>query len=213
MGKRKTHISWASVLRCSRPSSSTLPRWICPWPDPHSTTRFTARVEVDGSVVLASTSHVYESPVQRGPRSIHARRPAYGFASPYSNRAAAAVRVGGRRFRPPNLKIFSICRSPIENKAQYLVVVVEFQGRTMPDAKKLFETLVREHADMLTVYLRAALGDVPEVDDLFQETMIVAWRRLDDFDQTRSFAAWLRESPATCSGRTTAASANTDSPP
>ena len=62
----------------------------------------------------------------------------------------------------------------------------------MPDAKKLFETLVREHADMLMVYLRAALGDVPEVDDLFQETMIVAWRRLDDFDQTRSFAAWLR---------------------
>ena len=62
----------------------------------------------------------------------------------------------------------------------------------MPDAEKLFEALVREHADMLTVYLKAALGDVAEVDDLFQETMIVAWRRLDDFDQTRPFGAWLR---------------------
>ena len=62
----------------------------------------------------------------------------------------------------------------------------------MPDAEKLFETLVREHADMLSVYLKAALGEVPEVDDLFQETMIVAWRRLDDFDQTRPFGAWLR---------------------
>ena len=62
----------------------------------------------------------------------------------------------------------------------------------MPDAKRLFEALVREHADMLTVYLRSALGDVSDVDDLFQETMVVAWRRLDDFDQTRSFAAWLR---------------------
>ena len=62
----------------------------------------------------------------------------------------------------------------------------------MPNAEKLFETLVREHADMLSVYLKAALGDVAEVDDLFQETMIVAWRRLDDFDQTRPFGAWLR---------------------
>ena len=62
----------------------------------------------------------------------------------------------------------------------------------MPHAKKLFETLVREHADMLTVYLRSALGDVSDVDDLFQETMVVAWRRLDDFDHTRPFGPWLR---------------------
>ena len=62
----------------------------------------------------------------------------------------------------------------------------------MPDARKLFEALVREHAPMLTAYLRAALGDTPDVDDVFQETMIVAWRRLDDFDQTRPFGQWLR---------------------
>lgn len=62
----------------------------------------------------------------------------------------------------------------------------------MPDARKLFEALVREHADMLVAYLTAALGNVPEVDDLFQEAMIVAWRRLDDYDQTRPFSAWLR---------------------
>ena len=52
----------------------------------------------------------------------------------------------------------------------------------MPDAKKLFEALVREHADMLTVYLRSAVGNQTDVDDLFQETMVIAWRRLDDFD-------------------------------
>ncbi len=62
----------------------------------------------------------------------------------------------------------------------------------MPDAKKLFEALVREHADMLTVYLRSALGDNSDVDDLFQETMVVAWQRLDDFDHTRPFGPWLR---------------------
>jgi RNA polymerase sigma-70 factor (ECF subfamily) len=62
----------------------------------------------------------------------------------------------------------------------------------MPDAQKLFEALVREHAEMLLVYLRSALGSTSDVDDLFQETMIVAWRRLDDFDQTRPFGVWLR---------------------
>ena len=62
----------------------------------------------------------------------------------------------------------------------------------MPDARKLFETLVREHADMLTIYLRSSLGNISDVDDVFQETMIVAWRRLDDFDHTRPFGPWLR---------------------
>ena len=62
----------------------------------------------------------------------------------------------------------------------------------MPDAKKLFEALIREHTDMLVVYLKASLGNSTDVDDVFQETMIVAWKRLDDFDQTRPFAPWLR---------------------
>jgi RNA polymerase sigma-70 factor (ECF subfamily) len=62
----------------------------------------------------------------------------------------------------------------------------------MPNAKKLFEALVREHADMLTTFLKSAMGDSSDVDDLFQETMVIAWRRLDEFDQTRSFGPWLR---------------------
>lgn len=62
----------------------------------------------------------------------------------------------------------------------------------MPDARKLFEMLVREHADMLTIYLRSALGNTPDVDDIFQETMVVAWKRLDDFDPDRPFGPWLR---------------------
>lgn len=62
----------------------------------------------------------------------------------------------------------------------------------MPDPRKLFEALVREHAGMLTVYLQSVLGNRSDVDDLFQETMMVAWRRLDDFDHTRPFGPWLR---------------------
>jgi len=58
--------------------------------------------------------------------------------------------------------------------------------------KDLFEILVREHADMLTVYLRCALRDSAPVDDLFQETMMTAWRNLDRFDRSKPFGPWLR---------------------
>ena len=59
-------------------------------------------------------------------------------------------------------------------------------------AKDVFEILMRENAEMLLAFLRSNLSDAHAVDDLFQETMIVAWRRLDDFDQERSFGKWLR---------------------
>jgi RNA polymerase sigma factor (sigma-70 family) len=64
--------------------------------------------------------------------------------------------------------------------------------RHRQDAKAVFEILVHEHADMLEGYLRSLLGAGSSVDDLFQETMLVAWRRLGDFDRSRSFAAWVR---------------------
>ncbi|QGJ70449.1 RNA polymerase sigma factor [Planctomycetales bacterium 10988] len=60
------------------------------------------------------------------------------------------------------------------------------------NAQELFEILVRDHAEMLTLYLRSLIRDPGTVDDLFQETMLVAWRRLDDFDRNRSFGPWLR---------------------
>lgn len=56
----------------------------------------------------------------------------------------------------------------------------------------IFEILIREHADMLVAYLRSLNGADPGVDDLFQQTMLVAWRRLDDYDRSRPFGPWLR---------------------
>lgn len=56
----------------------------------------------------------------------------------------------------------------------------------------VFEILVREHADLLTAYLRTLLWDDTAVDDVFQEAMLVAWRRLDDYDRDRPFGPWLR---------------------
>ena len=51
---------------------------------------------------------------------------------------------------------------------------------------------MRENADMLMAYLRSSLDNTADIDDLFQETMIVAWRRLDDYDRTRPFGLWVR---------------------
>jgi RNA polymerase sigma-70 factor (ECF subfamily) len=56
----------------------------------------------------------------------------------------------------------------------------------------LFEILVRENADALTAFLRASVQDHAAADDLFQETMLVAWRRIGDYDRARPFGAWLR---------------------
>ncbi len=66
-----------------------------------------------------------------------------------------------------------------------------FRSRTH-EGQEVFEILVRENADMLLAYLRSSVERTADVDDLFQETMVVAWRRLDDYDRARPFGAWLR---------------------
>ncbi|MBX3381331.1 MAG: sigma-70 family RNA polymerase sigma factor [Phycisphaeraceae bacterium] len=55
-----------------------------------------------------------------------------------------------------------------------------------------FEQLARLHAEMLSAYLRSLLGSSSMLDDLFQEVLVVAWRRMKDFDRSRPFDAWLR---------------------
>lgn len=60
------------------------------------------------------------------------------------------------------------------------------------DARQFFEILAREHGPMLSVYLRAVVRDSAVEDDLFQETMLVAWRTIERFDRTRPFGPWLR---------------------
>ena len=62
----------------------------------------------------------------------------------------------------------------------------------MSTATDVFEILMREHAEMLLAFLRSMVRDSHAVDDLFQETMVIAWRRIDDFDRSRSFGKWIR---------------------
>jgi RNA polymerase sigma-70 factor (ECF subfamily) len=56
----------------------------------------------------------------------------------------------------------------------------------------VFEILVREHADMLIAFLRSIVLQSDAVEDLFQESMLVAWRRLGDYDRSMPFGPWLR---------------------
>ncbi|MDF1841746.1 MAG: sigma-70 family RNA polymerase sigma factor [Rubripirellula sp.] len=58
--------------------------------------------------------------------------------------------------------------------------------------RKAFEILARENSRMLMVYLRSLVRDEATIDDLFQESMIVAWRKLDECDADRPFGPWLR---------------------
>jgi len=58
--------------------------------------------------------------------------------------------------------------------------------------REVFSVLVREHTDMLLTYIRSTIRDAATVEDIFQETMLVAWRRFDDYDQSRPLACWLR---------------------
>ena len=60
-----------------------------------------------------------------------------------------------------------------------------------PSARELFEVLVREHGDALLASIRATAG-AAHADDIFQDTVLVAWRRLADYDRTRPFGPWLR---------------------
>jgi len=70
-------------------------------------------------------------------------------------------------------------------------LTVNQQGMSGQD---VFEILVREHSDMLMAYLRSLLGSRAgtSADDLFQQSMLVAWRRLGDYDRSRPFGPWLR---------------------
>ncbi len=59
-------------------------------------------------------------------------------------------------------------------------------------SSKVFEILAVQNADMLMSFLRSLVRSQDLVEDLFQETMLTAWRKLEEFDRTKSFGPWLR---------------------
>ena len=45
---------------------------------------------------------------------------------------------------------------------------------------------------MILAFIRTMVADQTAVDDVYQETMLSAWRTLDRFDRDRPFGPWLR---------------------
>ncbi|MGE3172214.1 MAG: RNA polymerase sigma factor [Planctomycetota bacterium] len=60
------------------------------------------------------------------------------------------------------------------------------------ESKHLFEILVREHIASVRAFLLASLRDPTSVEDLVQETFLVAWRHIDRYDRALPFGPWVR---------------------
>lgn len=59
-----------------------------------------------------------------------------------------------------------------------------------PEAYEAFVRLFVAHEGRLRGFLRTLLHDWDDVDEVMQETSIVAWRKFDQFDKGTNFMAW-----------------------
>lgn len=56
----------------------------------------------------------------------------------------------------------------------------------------LFESIMREQADMLHTFIRVLVADDQSREEVFHETVVVAWKRLSSYDPERPIGHWLR---------------------
>ena len=61
-----------------------------------------------------------------------------------------------------------------------------------PTSQDIFIDYVREHHAGLRAFTRSLGVDPLWVDDVAQEAFIVAYNRMDEFEKTRDFGAWVR---------------------
>ncbi len=59
-------------------------------------------------------------------------------------------------------------------------------------SKDVFKILIKENADMLLAFIRCYERNSAAVDDAFQETLLIAWQKLAEYDNEKPFAPWLR---------------------
>jgi RNA polymerase sigma-70 factor, ECF subfamily len=60
------------------------------------------------------------------------------------------------------------------------------------DRTRLFETLIHEHQSRLRAYVYSRTADPEAADDVVQEVYLVAYRKLDSFDQEAPAWPWLK---------------------
>jgi RNA polymerase sigma-70 factor (ECF subfamily) len=66
------------------------------------------------------------------------------------------------------------------------------------DRQRRFDELYRTNQVHLRAFVLAVTRDNHRCDDILQEVSLVLWRRLDDFDASRSFLPWARGVAANC---------------
>jgi len=103
-----------------------------------------------------------------------------------------------------NLKFFSEFQSQICRRRQYqqsntvpqqecpMIEQNLQESPPQPSGTKAFEILMRRHHRRLVAYAISILGDENTARDVVQDSFVVAYRRLEDFDTSRDFSAWMR---------------------
>ncbi len=64
-------------------------------------------------------------------------------------------------------------------------------GRAADGDLDAFEVLVRRHAPMMRAYARRILAATDEVDDVVQESWMVAWKQLPELNDPSKVRGWL----------------------
>lgn len=64
-------------------------------------------------------------------------------------------------------------------------------GRAIDGDIAAFEVLVRRYTPMMRAYARRVLGASADVDDVLQETFVVAWQRLSELEDPAAVKSWL----------------------
>ena len=57
-------------------------------------------------------------------------------------------------------------------------------------SQRLFAEQLREHQVQVFGYIYSLVRNFDDADDLFQQTSLALWHKFDQFDRSRSFAAW-----------------------
>jgi RNA polymerase sigma-70 factor (ECF subfamily) len=63
-------------------------------------------------------------------------------------------------------------------------------GESMSERKAEFSEQLLRHQTQLFGYIYSLVRDLDDADDLFQQTSLALWKKLDQYDQARPFLPW-----------------------
>src|SRR4051794_34201946 len=61
-----------------------------------------------------------------------------------------------------------------------------------PDKLRIFEILAKQHEPMLMAYILALVPDRALAEDIAQQTLVIAYRKISLLERNEMFPAWLR---------------------